>query len=89
MNDPIPHFVDQMLTEWDFIAFYAYNNFESQGRGAVGLMEGEQEVQLMYGPRDYFSKKGMTIHGSNSHSLFDYYRMVLLLIAIVLAMMEA
>lgn len=57
MNDPIPHLVDQVLREWDFIAFFAYDNFESEGRGVVGLMEGEECIQAMYGTRDYVVKQ--------------------------------
>ena len=37
MKNPIPDFVDQVLRQWDFIAFFAYDNFELSGRGAVGL----------------------------------------------------
>lgn len=58
MKDPIPDFVDQVLSEWDFIAFFAYDNFELSGRGVVGLVEGEDGIQAMYGIRDYFVKQG-------------------------------
>ena len=57
MQNPLPQFVNQVLVEWDFIAFFAYDNFESVGRGVVGLMEGEESVQTMYGTRDYFCKQ--------------------------------
>ena len=57
MTDPIPSFVDEVLIEWDFIAFVAYDNFESSGRGVVGLMEEEDGTKAMYGTRDYFEKQ--------------------------------
>ena len=58
MKDPIPDFVDQVLSKWDFIAFFAYDNFELSGSGVVGLVEGEEGIQAMYGIRDYFVKQG-------------------------------
>ena len=58
MQDSIPRIVDQVLSEWDFIAFFAYDNFESAGRGVVGLMEGKKGIQAIYGTRDYFVKQG-------------------------------
>ncbi|NLX26531.1 MAG: hypothetical protein GXY61_11355 [Lentisphaerae bacterium] len=58
MPTPIPDFVDRVLREWDFIAFFAYDNFESCGRGAVGLGDGANGIQAMYAPREYFVKKG-------------------------------
>jgi len=57
MKNQIPDFVDQVLIEWDFIAFFAYDNFELLGRGVVGLVEDEEGVRIMYGPRDYFVKQ--------------------------------
>lgn len=57
MPDPIPNFVDQVLQEWDFIAFFAYNNFESAGRGVVGIMEDAEGTKVMYVARDYFEKQ--------------------------------
>ena len=58
MASPIPTFVDSVLQEWDFIAFFAYDGFESSGRGAVGLMESDDGVQAMYGDADYFHQIG-------------------------------
>jgi len=58
MNDSIPVFVDQVLREWDFIALFAYDNFELSGHGVVGLVECEEGIQAMYGTRDYFAKHG-------------------------------
>lgn len=58
MKNPIPDFVDQVLRQWDFIAFFAYDNFELLGRGAVGLQNSKEGIQAMYGPRDYFVKQG-------------------------------
>ena len=58
MQNPIPQFVDQVLSEWDFVAFFAYDNFESAGRGVVGLIEGEEGIQAMYGAREYFLGQG-------------------------------
>lgn len=57
MKVSIPAFVDQALREWDFIAFFAYDNFESVGRGVVGLMNTAGKTQVMYGGRDYFLKQ--------------------------------
>jgi len=54
MEKPIPKFVDEVLSEWDFIAFFAYDNFESAGRGVVGLINAAEGTQAMYGTRDYF-----------------------------------
>ena len=58
MQNPIPQYVDQVLSEWDFIAFFAYDSFESAGRGVVGLIEGAEGIQPMYGIRDYFLEQG-------------------------------
>ena len=58
MQSSIPKFVDQVLSEWDFIAFFAYDNFESAGHGVAGLMEDEEGIQAMYVTRDYFMKQG-------------------------------
>ncbi|MEA1969801.1 MAG: hypothetical protein U9P79_08355 [Candidatus Cloacimonadota bacterium] len=58
MKDPIPDFVDHVLNEWDFIAFFAYDNFELSGRGVVGIVEDEEGTQAMYGTRDFFMNKG-------------------------------
>jgi len=58
MKNPIPKFVDQVLSEWDFIVFFAYHNFESAGRGVAGLIEDEEGIQAMYVTRDYFMKQG-------------------------------
>jgi len=57
MEDPIPDFVDEILREWDFIAFFAYDNFELSGRGVVGLFEDENGIQAVYGTRDYFVER--------------------------------
>ena len=58
MQNPIPQYVDQVLSEWDFIAFFAYDSFESAGRGVVGLIEGAEGIQPMYVIRDYFLEQG-------------------------------
>jgi hypothetical protein len=58
VKDQIPEFVDQVLREWDSIAFFAYDNFESTGRGVVCLAESEEGTQAMYAPRDYFLSRG-------------------------------
>ena len=42
MKDRIPEFVDQVLREWDSIAFFAYDNFESTGRCVVYLAQSEK-----------------------------------------------
>ena len=58
MKNPIPDFVDQVLRQWDFIAFFAYDNFELSGRGVVGLENSKEGIQAMYVTRDYFVKQG-------------------------------
>jgi hypothetical protein len=58
--NPVPHFVDEVLREWEFIAFFAYDCFESHGRGVVGLEPGPEGTQATYGPREFFRVNGHT-----------------------------
>ncbi len=56
----LPNFVNEVLQEWDFVAFFAYDGFATSGRGVVGLTRGDEGTQVMYGPRAYFEKLGDT-----------------------------
>lgn len=58
MSNSIPSYVDHALREWDFLAFFAYDGFETSGRGVVGIMESEQGANAMYGDRRYFELQG-------------------------------
>ena len=57
LND-IPEYIDQALQEWDFVAFFAYSNFESVGRGVVALAETAEGIQAIYGTSEYFQERG-------------------------------
>lgn len=54
MPDPIPDYVDRVLREWDSIAFFSYDNFESSGRGAVAIGEYPEGPRIAYAAQDYF-----------------------------------
>jgi hypothetical protein len=60
MSTTIPSYVDDLLREWDFLAFYSYDGFETSGRGVVGILESEQGTSAMYGDRRYFELLGDT-----------------------------
>ena len=57
MKDNIPDFVEKALNEWEAICFFAYDNFESNGRGVIAFVEEQDDVNVMYAPRDYFLQK--------------------------------
>lgn len=57
MNN-LPQYIDQALQEWSFVAFFAYDNFESVGRGVVGLAETTEGIQAIYGTPEYFQERG-------------------------------
>ncbi|OQB40681.1 MAG: hypothetical protein BWY09_00727 [Candidatus Hydrogenedentes bacterium ADurb.Bin179] len=54
MPTPIPDYVDRVLREWDSIAFFAYDNYESSGRGAVAIGEYPEGPRIAYAAQDYF-----------------------------------
>lgn len=58
MNN-LPQYIDQAIQEWNFVAFFAYDNFESVGgRGVVALAETAEGIQAIYGTPEYFQKRG-------------------------------
>ena len=54
MTTPIPDYVDRVLREWDTIALFSYDNFESSGRGAVAIGDYPEGPRIAYAAQDYF-----------------------------------
>ena len=54
---PVPPLVDEVLREWEFISFFAYDGFEAHGRGVVALEQGPEGMQAACGPREFFEQK--------------------------------
>lgn len=57
---PVAPFVDEVLREWEFIAFFAYDGFESYGRGVVALELEPEGTRATYGPGEFFRVNGHT-----------------------------
>ncbi len=60
MTKPIPLYIDEVLREWDTIAYLAYDGYEQQGPGVVGIIPGGNSSVLFYGTCDFFVKQGNT-----------------------------
>ena len=60
MTKPIPLYIDEVLREWDTIAYLAYDGYEQQGPGVVVIIPGGNSSVLLYGKRDFFVKQGNT-----------------------------
>ena len=58
MTKPIPLYIDDVLREWDTIAFIAYDGYEQTGPGVVAIMPAGNSSVLLYGERDFFVKQG-------------------------------
>jgi len=58
MGESNPQYIDKVLTEWNNISHFAYDNFMSKGRGAILLWEEGGETRFRYGSRDSFLNKG-------------------------------
>lgn len=56
-STPIPAFVDQILREWDSIAYFAYDGYETSGRGGVGLFQEGDKTKACYSPADFFHRQ--------------------------------
>jgi hypothetical protein len=54
----IPRYVDDVLREWETIAFTAYDGYERLGRGVVGISREGDSAQLLYADRDFFATQG-------------------------------
>jgi hypothetical protein len=59
MDIEIPRFVQRVLEEWDFISYFAYEKYETRGRGVVILLE-EKHTMAGYCGADYFLERGKT-----------------------------
>ncbi|MGV8075122.1 MAG: hypothetical protein AB2L11_11270 [Syntrophobacteraceae bacterium] len=79
MKEPLPDFVDEVLRAWDFIAFFAYDNFESIGRGVVGLMNTKEGTQAVYGTRDYFLKQQNHRELGDAHEIMRFFQFLVVI----------
>jgi len=52
---PPPDYVDSALCEWETVTFTAYQSFEQHDRGAVGISEPVDKVEMLYGEREFFA----------------------------------
>ena len=59
--EKLPEYIDNILNEWDTIVKFAYNNFETLGRGIVAvLVKDDGTIQLRYVDKTFFVQKNMT-----------------------------
>jgi hypothetical protein len=68
--EPLPQFVDEVLQEWDTIAFFAYSNFELSGRGLVGMTDGADGTEMFYAPQEHLIGFGV---GPKERKLVEDY----------------
>ena len=56
--NPIPDFVEDVLKEWEAVAYFAYDGYERQGRGVVTVEpDAPGSVRFMYGPAEFFERQ--------------------------------
>jgi hypothetical protein len=53
MNN-LPEYIEKTLDEWEFISYYAYDNFERHGRGSVIIFYEDNNIKFSYINREYF-----------------------------------
>lgn len=56
-ND-IPAYINEILREWNTIAFESYDGYERFGRGVVGISLSDGKAEMLYGERAFFCRPG-------------------------------